>query len=291
MWKAQDLDLFEIQRDESMVLPLGFKLRFQNLKHLFFTGRIEKMEELFRHPHNLAKVSGDKCRFDLYFGEDQKKTAVLHYLSHLQSLWEQDSQMDKIMQNFEVLLVCRCNGLINLIPPAGSFQNLTNLHVYGCHGLETIVTFSMAKSLVNLESMSITWCGGLMEVIQNQGEITEEKIVLSNLRILELGAVDKLTSFYSSNLTLELPFLEELQLHGCKKLETFSRGNLILPRLQEVWINRKSFRLCPETNLNSIIQQHYEKGYAFIHCTGILLPFTRLFLFTFFKIIFLYNFC
>ncbi|KAL5853822.1 hypothetical protein ACOSQ3_008940 [Xanthoceras sorbifolium] len=128
------------------------------------------------------------------------KKLVLQELKDLKYMWEQNSKL-------------------NLMLPAVSFQNLTILEVNGCHTLENIVTSSMAKSLVNLIKMSIWDCTKITEVVGNQGEVTEDKIIFSNLKSLSLLQLPSLTSFCSWSFILEFPSLKEIDVDLCMNMK------------------------------------------------------------------------
>ncbi|TXG65311.1 hypothetical protein EZV62_006586 [Acer yangbiense] len=144
--------------------------------------------------------------------------------------------------------------------PSTSFQNLTSLQVMSCNSLINMGTSTVAKSLVQLTEMSISSCEKLTEVIGNHGDVIEDEIIFRKLKSLDLLGLPSLTSFYSLNCTLKFPSLETLTVTRCPNLKIFSLGDLTTEKLQEVKIDWESVELRPDFNLNTAIQQSYEKA-------------------------------
>ncbi|KAJ9185573.1 hypothetical protein P3X46_005190 [Hevea brasiliensis] len=55
--------------------------------------------------------------------------------------------------------------LINLALSSATFQNLTTLEVRNCNGLKNMVTSTAAKSMVQLETLTVKSCDMLMEIV------------------------------------------------------------------------------------------------------------------------------
>ncbi|TXG65328.1 hypothetical protein EZV62_006603 [Acer yangbiense] len=222
---------------------------------------------------NLENLSLNRSSYEEIFphGEDQTwtkiKTLDLYNLNDLKYIWKQNSELDLIIQNLEVLKVWMCHSLINLMPPPTSFQNPTTsfqnlacLKVVSCNSLINIGTSSVAKSLVQLTEMLIGSCEKITEVIGNHGDVIEDEIIFRKLKSLMLEDLPSLTSFCSWNFTLKFPSLETLTLRQCPNMKIFSQGDLTTQKLQKVRIGRESVELRPDFNLNTIIQQSYQKA-------------------------------
>lgn len=80
----------------------------------------------------------------------------LFQLPMLTHLWKGETQPCPIFHNLETLTVSNCGKLRNVVPSTVSFQNLKNLEISECHGLSELVTSLTAKSLVQLQKMSVT---------------------------------------------------------------------------------------------------------------------------------------
>ncbi|TXG65323.1 hypothetical protein EZV62_006598 [Acer yangbiense] len=222
---------------------------------------------------NLENLSLNRSSDEEIFphGEDQTwtkiKTLDLYYRNDLKHIWKQNSKLDLIIQNLEVLKVQLCHSLINLMPPPTSFQNpstsfrnLTYLKVESCNSLINIGTSSVAKSLVQLTEMLISSSEKITEVIGNHGDVIEDEIIFRKLKSLMLEDLPSLTSFCSWNFTLKFPSLETVTVRQCPNMKIFSKGDLTTQKLQKVKIGRESVELRPDFNLNTIIQQSYEKA-------------------------------
>ncbi|KAK2640737.1 hypothetical protein Ddye_022500 [Dipteronia dyeriana] len=227
MWQSQvsecffhKLKILEVANDESTVLPLSIIQRFPNLEMLSLEE--SSYEEIFLY----KDVQGTPAKM---------KKLVLYILKDLKYIWKQDSRLDLILQNLEVLRVGSCDSLINLLPPSASFQNLTILEVVSCSSLKYMGTSSTAKSLVQLIKMSISYCEKMTEVVGNQGDLMEDKIIFSNLK-------------------------KELEVFKSPDIKIFSRGDLTTQILREVKIDEKSVELYHYADLNKAIQQFHGKA-------------------------------
>ena len=145
-----------------------------------------------------------------------------------------------------------CEDLIDLSPSSASFQNLIALEIYKCNGMKNMFASSVAKSLVQLEGLSVESCVSLMEIVAGeQGEIMDE-IVFSKLRTLEFKDLQSLISFCSGSYTFRFPSLEGATMLRCHSLWIFCPGELKTPKLNNVEFDR---RFHWEGNLNATIQQ------------------------------------
>ncbi|KAK3200418.1 hypothetical protein Dsin_023833 [Dipteronia sinensis] len=223
------------QFSEELFCNLKF-LRVKNDKSVLFPLRILQR---FRHLHVLhLKSSSYKEIFS--YEEDGTHVGV-------------DSKLDMIISKLEKLTVADCQNLIQLVPSSTSFQNLTVLKVWGCHGLKNLMTSSTAKRLVQLREMEIAFCKSMIEVVAKGGDVTEDKIIFSKLRTLTLDNLPSLSCFCSENYTFELPSLEEIDVSICPEMKYFSLGDITTRILQKV---RRDFEDCTlEGGLNTTIQK------------------------------------
>ncbi|KAL5825165.1 hypothetical protein ACOSQ3_021228 [Xanthoceras sorbifolium] len=256
MWEGQipeslfhTLKILEVQNDKSTVLPLDIIQRFHNLKKLLLDGG--SYEEIFSY-QEIQKQVGTLAKMKEL---DHDGLDGLKYMRI-------QSGLNLVLQNLEVLEVMGCVSLINLnlTLSSASFQNLTALKVNRCKSLTDMVISSTAKSLVQLIEMSIWNCEKIIEVVGDQGDVTDNKIIFCKLKSLSLYDLPNLTSFCFGNFSLEFPSLEELIVNNCPKMKIFSRRVLSTQMLREVEIDRESVELSPNLNLNEAIQQFHEKA-------------------------------
>ncbi|XP_030957692.1 uncharacterized protein LOC115979771 [Quercus lobata] len=202
----------------------GFLKRLHNIEKLVLTG--SSQEEIF--PYEL---------FD-----EEKHDRILPQLRELEllnqplltCLWKEDTQPSLILHNLENLKVSQCGELKILVPSSMSFQNLTNLEILKCHGLINLITFSTAKSLVQLKKMSVSECDKITKVVVGEGGEASEVITFTQLTYLKLDSLPKLASFCFGSYSFELPSLEEVIVRQCPEMKIFSRGALGTPKLKRV---------------------------------------------------------
>ncbi|KAF2294862.1 hypothetical protein GH714_024599 [Hevea brasiliensis] len=229
--------------DESVVFPFHLLERFRCMEKLVVA--CSQFKELFSYEGSIGK---------------EKYAEILRQIRHLELLklpdltdiWNQDSQLDYVLQPLEDLVVSECNSLITLAPSSASFQNLTTLDVWKCNGLVGLLTSSTAKSLVRLTIMIIKECDGLKEVVANEGEESKEDIIFSKLESLEFDCLPSLISFCSADHSFKFPSLTKVIVKQCPKMQVFSKGVLSTPRLLGI---EKDNQWHWNGNLNAAVQQ------------------------------------
>ncbi|KAA8517894.1 hypothetical protein F0562_015368 [Nyssa sinensis] len=143
------------------------------------------------------------------------------------------------------------------------FENLVSLSVVSCKSLRNLLSFSMARGLVNLQKLKIDDCLIMEEVVgreegKEQEEEAEEKIFFPQLNQLELMNLPKLRSFLHVIYALEWPLLENVTVNDCPELKTLSMGSLSTPKLKSVKVTTNE-QLVLMGDLNNTIQ-HLHKG-------------------------------
>ena len=106
-------------------------------------------------------------------------------------------------------------------------------------------------------------CKKLEEIVGHAGEeVKENRIAFSELKLLELDDLPRLTSFCLENYTLEFPSLERVFVTHCPNMKTFSLGIVSTPKLHKVQVTVKEEGELHhrEDNLNSTIQEHYTRS-------------------------------
>ncbi|XP_043808127.1 uncharacterized protein LOC122722173 isoform X2 [Manihot esculenta] len=231
--------------DESAVFPFDLLERFQPMEILLVG--CSQFKELF-------PCDGSVGRKKYVEVLGWIRSLLLDNLPDLTDIWNQDSQLDQVLQSLELLNVQRCNSLVALAPSSTSFQNLITLKVLKCNGLLSLVTSSTAKSLVRLTTMSIKECDGLKEIVANDGDEIElkEDIIFSKLESLELHYLSNLVCFCSSEHSFKFPSLKNVTVKQCPKLQVFSKGVLNTSSLLGV---QKDDQWHWNGNLNAAIQQ------------------------------------
>ncbi|KAL4376445.1 hypothetical protein GQ457_02G035290 [Hibiscus cannabinus] len=149
----------------------------------------------------------------------------------------------------------------SLVPSSVSFKHLTTLEVSQCHGFRNLVTFTTAKSMVQLTRMTVTDCEMLEEIIASTTDEVTDDIFFSQLKSLELDCLPTLSRFCSGKCTLEFPSLEQVIIRQCPKIKFFTKGNLSTPMLHGLHSTEDEYVGHWEGNLNVTLQQLFvEKG-------------------------------
>ncbi|KAK8570827.1 hypothetical protein V6N13_103226 [Hibiscus sabdariffa] len=181
----------------------------------------------------------------------------LVYLPELMHLWKEKEGFP----NLRILHVEGCRGLqVNLVPSSVSVRNLVTLEVWHCDGIIKLITHSTAKSLVQLQQMTIGNCKNIEQVIQGGDDDDDDEISFPQLKNLELYDLRKLESFCSSDkYTFGFPSLQFLVVEKCPKMKMFSQGHSNTPMLHKVRLNTWSDEQRWEGNLNNTIQKNLKK--------------------------------
>ncbi|GKU88241.1 hypothetical protein SLEP1_g2527 [Rubroshorea leprosula] len=142
-----------------------------------------------------------------------------------------------------------------------SFQNLTYLRVQECHtSLITLLSVSIARSLVQLERMIVTECNSLSKIVGSEGDGIDDSIInFSKLRFLELECLQRLERFCLGNFNLKFPSLEKVIVHQCPRLKIFSERDLDTPLLRKVELVEGEDKGIWAGDLNTTIQRMYKE--------------------------------
>ncbi|KAI9112237.1 hypothetical protein K1719_016760 [Acacia pycnantha] len=168
-------------------------------------------------------------------------------------------QIDQVLDDLEYLLVHHCSKLKHLVPSTINFCQLTYLEVQNCNGLIHLITSSTAKSLVNLEIMIIRNCNSLEQVVAEDRVESEDAIAFCNLWVLELECLPRLKMFCSSSYRLlDLPWLYEVVISNCPRMEIFSLGKTDAPMLQEVLTQKEDEKEQWQGDLNTTVTKIFQ---------------------------------
>lgn len=182
----------------------------------------------------------------------------LENLPSLKHLWKpMESHADKAaaskLQCFEVLEALSINDrpeLKSLMMMTNnsrmSLKNLTRLDVVSCHALTNLMVPSSAKCLSQLETLNISNCQGMTEVIGLEtDEEDQSEIVFGQLDTIRLNGLNNLRNFYSGKKSLTFPKLERLMVIECREMKSFSGGGTWVnaPMLEKIIV--RSLHFCP----------------------------------------------
>ena len=101
------------------------------------------------------------------------------------------------------------------------FQNLTSIKVSGCHLLRYLFPTSIAKLLVELQSIDIYECRAIENIVQREGEEEATDIILfPRVSSLKLQMLPNIMSFCIKAYSFEWSSIKEIYLYRCPKLKT-----------------------------------------------------------------------
>ncbi|GKV45628.1 hypothetical protein SLEP1_g52690 [Rubroshorea leprosula] len=238
-------------------------LQFQNCSALlpsfsFFFQTLPNLEELDVSEASFHEIfQCERLRSEGRPTPSRLSELKLSKLNELMHLWKEESDLKSIFYNLRTLEVLECIKLVNLVPSVVSFENLQTLEISKCHGLENLVSYSTARSLKRLETMSITDCDLVEEIVKCMEDNVKDGIVYGQLQSLQLRGLPKLSSFCTGKCDLEFPSLKEVIVIGCPQMKYFSLGKTVTKELQNVqWIDggEKGHWV---SDLNSTVQDLY----------------------------------
>ncbi|XP_042991517.1 disease resistance protein At4g27190-like isoform X4 [Carya illinoinensis] len=183
--------------------------------------------------------------YELVDREIRLRRLTLCRLRMLTHLWKEDStQPCQLFHNLQYLDVSRCGKLKNLVPSSVSLRNLTGLEISHCHGLINLLTSSTAKTLVQLQRMTVIDCKRITEIVAMEDGEANVAITFNKLTRLTLDGLPNLTHFCSGPYSFGFPSLDEVIVRCCLEMKTFSHGVLSTPKLTAIYDdNRWSSKL------------------------------------------------
>jgi len=230
------------------ILPNDFHTIFPNLET--FEVRNSSFETLF-----LAK--GTTCYLSMQMS-NQIRELWLFELENLKLVWQEDFPLDHpLFQYLEELNVVNCPSLICLVPSSTSFTNLTYLIVENCKELIYLITYSTAKSLVQLKILKIKNCEKMLDVVKIDEEKAEENIIFENLEYLKFTSLSSLRSFCYGKQAIIFPSLLFCTVKGCPQMKIFSSALTVAPCLTRIEVEEKDMRW--KGDLNTTIEQMFKE--------------------------------
>ncbi|OMP07099.1 disease resistance protein, partial [Corchorus olitorius] len=190
------------------------------------------------------------------------KELWLFELPELTCLWKEEIPLGQCFSNLSILEVHGCKLENILVPSSVSFKNLTTLQVSTCNGLKNLVTLQTAKSMMLLETMSVTDCQMMKEVIASTSDVVVDEVVFIKLKTLELDSLPSLSRFCSGNCTFGFPSLEKVLMKQCPQLQIFCEGELNTPMLKGVESTEGECVERWEGDLNATIRQLFVEKVA-----------------------------
>ncbi|CAJ2673478.1 unnamed protein product [Trifolium pratense] len=106
-----------------------------------------------------------------------------------------------------------------------SFQNLINVKLNNCEGLEYLLPLSVATRCSHLKELHLKFCGNMKEIVAEEKESISVNAAplfeFNKLSTLLLWHLGKLKGFYAKNHALACPSLKEIDVVNCEKLNLY----------------------------------------------------------------------
>ncbi|KAG6701539.1 hypothetical protein I3842_08G170000 [Carya illinoinensis] len=242
------LDIWNMDKLEIIWQDQVDATSFPNIQELTIFD-CDKLLHVFQsNLHTTTTTLMQSLTYELVDREIRLRLLRLCPLRMLTHLWKEDStQPCQLFHNLEYLDVLQCGKLKNLVPSSVSLHNLTRLEISDCHGLINLLTSSTAKTLVQLENMTVTDCKRITEIVAMEDDEANVAITFNKLRYLELRGLPNLTHFCSGPYSFGFPSLDEVIVRCCPEMKTFSHGVLSTPKLKGVY---DSYRWDSKRNLH-----------------------------------------
>ncbi|KAG4377901.1 hypothetical protein GLYMA_18G226850v4 [Glycine max] len=253
LFKLRFLHLsFENDDNKIDTLPFDFLQKVPSLEHLLVQ-RCYGLKEIF--PSQKLQVH-DRSLPAL-------KQLILYNLGELESIGLEHPWVQPYSQKLQLLHLINCSQLEKLVSCAVSFINLKELQVTCCNRMEYLLKFSTAKSLLQLETLSIEKCESMKEIVKKEEEDASDEIIFGRLRRIMLDSLPRLVRFYSGNATLHLKCLEEATIAECQNMKTFSEGIIDAPLLEGIKTSTEDTDLTSHHDLNTTIQTLFHQQVFF----------------------------
>ncbi|KAG7011006.1 putative disease resistance protein, partial [Cucurbita argyrosperma subsp. argyrosperma] len=232
-----------IQEDPQSRIPcFDQRVSFPELKHLSIT-RGNNLEALW-HSDGLASNSFSKLQ-----------TVRIESCKRLRFMFP--SNTSARLESLERIEVKKCGNLKRLLPSSVLFWSLSELSVEKCNGMMNLFSLTVAKGLVNLWSIEVRCCRGMRSVVAAEEE--QGGVVFRGLRRVRLDWLPELVSFYGGKCRVKFPRLDRLFILGCPKMKTFSRGVVVTPKLDRVWIDVRYFGVAVDGGVNETIRNFWRQ--------------------------------
>ncbi|ESR44910.1 hypothetical protein CICLE_v10003660mg [Citrus x clementina] len=158
------------------------------------------------------------------------KEIELIALPEMTHIWKGDSRLISLC-SLKKLCLWACDNLTKLFSHNSLLQSLASLEDV------TIISSSIAESLVLLKTLRVISCAAVQEIVTDRERskgASAERIEFPSLFEMELRNLDSLTCFCSGQFLIEFPALEMLTIAECPKIKTFGYGDQVTAKLNRV---------------------------------------------------------
>ncbi|GLT32028.1 hypothetical protein SLA2020_067220 [Shorea laevis] len=181
---------------------------------------------------------------------------VIEHVKSLNKIWNDQLEVNSFCQ-LTLVSVVSCEKLMNIFPfsMVERLQKLDKLQIWNCDSLEEILE-SQEPGVSQSQAQKATPLP-LLETVTCLEDDVKDEIVFRKLKYLQLCGLPRLSSFCSVNCKFEFPFLAEVILMDCPRMQTFSMDEIRTPKLQKVKLTGDEDEGFWDGNLNSTIQLQF----------------------------------
>nr|XP_043631578.1 probable disease resistance protein At4g27220 [Erigeron canadensis] len=113
--------------------------------------------------------------------------------------------------------------------------NLKKVEILGCDRLEHLFTFSTLESLEQLKELEIMYCKNIQVIVKEEdGVVMSKVVVFPHLKSVKLFDLPNLNGFFLGANDFQWPLLEIVEINGCPKMTSFTRGCSTSPKLKYI---------------------------------------------------------
>ena len=106
------------------------------------------------------------------------------------------------------------------------FQNINDVSVKECESLISLFPFSVARDIMQLQSLKVSNCGIQEIVAKDEGTCEIVKFVFPHLTSITLEDLPKLKTFFVGAHSLQCKSLKTIKLFGCPRIDLFKEEPL-----------------------------------------------------------------
>ncbi|KAI4354201.1 hypothetical protein L6164_003091 [Bauhinia variegata] len=206
----------ELKEGNDIHSQMGIKFLFKTVENLFL-GKLNGVENIFYE----LNLQGFPCLKHLYIANNFEIKYIINSMNllHPQEVFTHLESLH--LYKLENMKAICCSQLTSV-----SFCKLKIVKIKMCHQIQSLFSFSLVRLLSNLETIEVSECDNLKEIVDIQrggnmeieaGHEEIDKIEFPQLQHVTLHGLSKLTGFYINDMLLFgeaviIPNLESLKL-------------------------------------------------------------------------------
>ncbi|KAJ9558430.1 hypothetical protein OSB04_013044 [Centaurea solstitialis] len=150
------------------------------------------------------------------------------------------SDLETLFLSLEKLEVDKCDSLVQVWGSKGvHIKNLKSVFVNECPNLRNLCSFYTFKGLSNLQTLDVSNCKMMEEVVEDEhiSGKNKEVVSLDKLEEVKLTFLPNLNCFSNTKCDMEMAELTQVIVKNCPEIDTFSASSVVTPKLKYVVID------------------------------------------------------